>query len=188
VNGVQYNTTQQFIYNNGTSVTVQAISPAIIGFTRYVFVNWSDNGDTTHTITMNNNITLTAFYKAQYRLAINSVPGNTYGGNDFFDSASTRTFGVLSRDVFFNGAWHQFKDGQDRQRLIYNPDTTGNDTAVTLTLNNAILRLQTGRTRNQIKQIGTEILKYSACIKIINPFNLNTTINFDIPKSTDVKL
>jgi len=191
VNGNTYNTTQNLIFTNGSVVNVRAISPRIQGFYRYVYLNWSDNGDTAHNITINSNTTLTAIYKVQYRIQMNSVPGNTYGGNDFFDSASTRTFGVLSRDVFFNGNWYQFKGWTGSGNGSYtSPDSTGNDTSATVTLFNPIVELANWRTPPiGIKSISTEIPKvFKVYQNYPNPFNPKTLINFDIPKASDVKI
>jgi hypothetical protein len=97
VNGVQYNTTQTLVFSNASVITVQAISPKTIGFNRYVYVNWSDNGDTTHNITLNTNTTLTANYKIQYRLNVISSVGHVFGDN-YYDSASSVQF-VTSRNI-----------------------------------------------------------------------------------------
>lgn len=190
VNGVQYNTQQQFVFPNASTLTVQALSPKIVGFNRYVYVNWSDNGDTTHTVTVNGNLTLTANYKIQYRLAINSTPGNTYGGNDYFDSSATRTFGVLSRYVFYNGGWYQFAGWNGNGNGSYtSPDSTGNDTVASVTMNNPIVETARWVVPIGIKTIGSEIPKvYALYQNFPNPFNPNTTINFDLPKGSDVKI
>jgi type IX secretion system substrate protein len=191
VNGVTYNTTQSLIFTNGSTVNVRAISPRISGFYRYVYLNWSDNGDTAHNVILNNSLVLTAFYKAQYKIQINSVPGNTYGGNDFFDSASSRTFGVLSRDIFFNGSWYQFKGWTGSGNGSYtSPDTSGNDVSATVTLLNPIVEIANWRTPPiGIKTISAEIPKeFRVYQNYPNPFNPKTLINFDLPKKEDVKI
>lgn len=189
VNGVSYTTTQQLVFSNGTNVTVQAISPATVGNTRYVFVNWSDNGDTTHTITMNNNLNLTAFYKIQYRLVISSTVGNT-AGDGYYDSASTAQFRVLSRFIIFNGNPYQFRGWTGSGANSYtSPDSTGNDSAVSVVIRNPIVELARWTSPIGITPLGTEIpTVYKLYQNYPNPFNPSTVINFDIVKEGDVKI
>lgn len=189
VNGVTYNTTQEIVYANGTTVTVQAISPRTVGFSRYVFVNWSDNGDTTHNITMNSNLNLTANYKVQYRLAINSTVGNVAGDN-YYDSNTTAQFRVLSRNVVFNGTPYQFRGWSGSGTNAYtSPDSTGNDSAVNIIMKNPIVETARWSSPIGISSIGTEIPKeYKMYQNFPNPFNPSTTINFDIIKDGNVKI
>ncbi|MEO6695251.1 MAG: sialidase family protein, partial [Ignavibacteria bacterium] len=92
INGVTYNQQQQLVYPNGSTITVQAISPRTLGATQYYFSNWSNGGDTTQTLTINGNLNLIATYKTRYRLTTVSSQGTAFGGNIFYDSASTATF------------------------------------------------------------------------------------------------
>jgi hypothetical protein len=189
VNGVQYNTIQQLVFTNGSVVTVQAISPKIVGFNRYVFVNWSDNGDTTHTITMNSNTNLTATYKIQYRLAITSAVGNTFG-DDYYDSSSTVQFGVLSRHINFNGIDYTFRGWTGNGIGSYtSPDSTGIDSTANVTLNNPIVEIARWTAPIGIQNISNEIPKeYKLYQNFPNPFNPTTNINFDIIKNGNVKI
>lgn len=189
VNGVQYNTTQQLVFPNASVVTVQAISPKVVGSNRYVYVNWSDNGDTTHTVTMNSNLTLTAFYKVQYRLFVNSTVGNVFGDN-FYDSNSTVQFGVLSRYIVFNGIPYQFRGWTGAGMGSYtSQDSTGNDTAVTVTVRNPIVENARWTSPIGISSLGTELPKeYKLYQNFPNPFNPQTNINFDIIKTGNVKI
>jgi hypothetical protein len=189
VNGVTYNTLQNLPFTNGTSVTVQAISPRTVGFTRYVFVNWSDGGDTTHNVTINSNLTLTATYKVQYRLALNSAVGNTFG-DGFIDSGSTAQFGVLSRNITFNGTAYTFRGWTGSGNGSYtSPDSTGIDTAVTVTVNNVISEIARWTSVIGIQNISSEIPKeYKLHQNFPNPFNPKTIINFDIINNGNVKI
>jgi hypothetical protein len=189
VNGVQYNSLQQLVFTNGSTVSVQAISPHIVGATRYVYTNWSDNGDTTHNVTINSNTNLTAFYKVQYHLIVLSSVGNAFGDN-FYDSASNATFYVAGKYVNYQGTWYQFKGWAGNGPGSYtSPDSTGNDTAHTVQLLNAITETARWMVPIGIKKIGTEVPSvYKLYQNYPNPFNPSTTINFDIIKSGNVSI
>jgi len=191
VNGITYNTTQQFIFLNGTVVNVSAISPQGSGGTRYVFKNWSDNGDTTHNITINNSFTLTVNYKPQYLLVLNSDYGNKIG-DGFHDSAVTFTFGVYPRIVGVGGGiGYQFHGWDGAGNGSYtSTDSTGLDSMKTIAISNPIV--ETARWTQiavGINNISSEIPdKYQLYQNYPNPFNPSTTINFDVIKSGIVKI
>lgn len=189
VNGVQFNSLQNLYFPNGSTVTVQAISPKTVGFNRYVFVNWSDNGDTTHNITINSNTTLTATYKLQCRLAVNSPIGNTFGDN-YIDSGATVQFGVLSRNFVFNGTPYTFRGWTGSGTGSYtSPDSTGNDTAVSVLIRNPIVENARWTSPIGIQNITNELpLVYKLYQNYPNPFNPVTNINFDIIRNGNVKI
>lgn len=189
VNGTQYNSTQSLVFPNGSQVTVQAISPKTVGFNRYVFVNWSDNGDTTHQVTINGNTTLTANYKLQCRLAVNSSVGNTFG-DAFIDSGSTVQFGVLSRNIVFNGTPYNFRGWSGSGNGSYtSSDSTGNDTAVSVLIRNPIVETARWTVPIGIQNISSELpTEYKLHQNFPNPFNPVTNINFDIIKQGVVKI
>lgn len=189
VNGIQYNSLQNLVFPNGSNVTVQAISPKTVGFNRYVFVNWSDNGDTTHQVAINSNTTLTANYKLQCRLAVNSSVGNTFG-DGYVDSGATATFGVLYKHVLFNGTWYVFRGWNGSGNGSYiSPDSTGNDSSVTVNINNPIVQTARWTVMIGIQNISTEVPKeYKLYQNFPNPFNPTTNINFDIIRSGNVKI
>jgi len=191
INGVTYNQQQQVIYPLGTNVTVQAVSPRIIGITQYVYKNWSDGGDTTHNITINSNLNLLATYKVQYRLTLSSAQGTTFGGGIYYDSGSAVTFGVNSRVVNNGGTLYYFRGWNGSGLGSYtSADSTGIDTAVTInSYNNAIVQTARWTTTVGVTNIGTEIpTVYSLFQNYPNPFNPSTTINFSIPKNGLVKI
>jgi hypothetical protein len=190
INGIAYIIRQNILYPNGTTITVQAVSPKITGGTKYVYTNWSDNGDTTHNITVNSSVNLTANYKAQYKLQINSIVGNTFGGDLFYDSLQSFTFGVLSRQITFNGTPYRFRGWTGAGTGAYtSPDSTGNDSAVTLSLANAVVEIARWQAIVGVSNISSEIpYKYELYQNYPNPFNPVTKINFDIVKQSNVKI
>jgi hypothetical protein len=190
LNGVTYNQQQQVVYPLGTAASVQAISPRTVGVSRYTFVNWSDGGDTAHSITMNNSLDLTAFYKIQYRLTVNSSQGTTIGNGNYNDSGATGTFGVSSRVVVNGGITYYFRGWDGSGAGSYtSADSTGNDTIVTVDVNASTVQTARWTTTVGISSLGTEIpTVYSLSQNYPNPFNPSTTINFSIPKSGIVKI
>ncbi len=192
VNGVSYTNPQQFIFQIGTVINVQAISPQIFGGVKYVFNYWSDNGDTTHNVTVSSPITLTVFYKPQYILILNSDYGTTIGGGQYYDSAVAFTFGVYPRIVNIGGGQgYQFRGWDGAGNGSYtSPDTLGLDTMVTISISNPIV--ETARwssTTIGVKNISSEIPeKYALYQNYPNPFNPITKIKYQIVENTLVRL
>jgi hypothetical protein len=190
VNGVTYNSMQQLYFTNGSSVTVQAISPRTVGTARYIFVNWSNGGDTTQTITINSNTALTANYKVQYRLTVTTPQGTAFGGNVYYDSGSSATFGVNSRIVNNGGTNYYFKGWTGSGAGSYSsPDTTGIDSVVTYQINAVYLETARYTTTTEINFLSSAIPEqYSLFQNYPNPFNPTTNIKFDIVKNGNVKV
>ncbi len=191
VNGTSYTLRQSFVFNIGSVVNVSAVSPYVTGGTRYVFTNWSDNGDTTHNVTVNGPLTLTANYKIQYKCIVNSDYGNIVG-SDFHDSAAVFTFGVFPRIVSLGGGLgYQFRGWDGAGNGSYtSSDSTGLDSMVNISITNAIV--ETARWTQcavGIYNISSEIPdKFKLHQNYPNPFNPVTNIKFDLVKSTNVKL
>ncbi len=190
INGVSYTTQQQIVFPNGTNVTVQAVSPRTLGLNQYVFQNWSNGGDTTQIININTNLNLRANYKVLYKLVLTSSVGNTFGGNLFYDSASSTTIGVLSRTFISGGTTYYFRGWTGTGTGSYtSPDSLGHDTAVVINMGSPITETARWTTTTGINQIGSEIPgKYSLYQNFPNPFNPVTEIKFDIIKSNNVKI
>jgi len=191
VNGTLYNTLQSLFFPFNSNITVQAVSPFNFSNNkRYVFVNWSDAGDTAHSFVLNTNATLTANYKTQFNFVLVSSIGNSFGGNIFYDSAQSFTFGVLSKMYYYNGQIYKFTGWNGLGVGSYtSPDSTGNDTTVTLSMNNTIVEAARWIPVTGIRQISSEIPKeYKLYYAYPNPFNPVTNIQFSLPKNTDVKL
>jgi hypothetical protein len=190
VNGVTYNTSQQLIFPNGTSVNVQAVSPQVTGGTMYVFKNWSDGGDTSHNITINSPVNLTVNYKTRYQLVINSIVENTFGGGIYYDSAAPITFGVLSRTISQNGLIYTFKGWDGIGLGSYTSiDSSGVDSAVTISLKSPVVENVRWYTPTAITTISSSVPdEYKLFQNYPNPFNPVTKIKFDIKESGFVSL
>ncbi|HMQ68107.1 MAG TPA: T9SS type A sorting domain-containing protein [Ignavibacteria bacterium] len=190
VNGVTYTQTQEFVFPLGTNITVAAISPRVLGLNRYVYTNWSNGGDTSQTVSINSNLDLVANYKIQYKLLVNTTFGTTFGGDEFYDSASTATFGVNSRIVISGGTTYYFKGWNGSGNGSYSStDSTGLDSIVSITMGNPISEAARWSTTTGINQISSFIPeKYNLYQNYPNPFNPVTNIKFDIIKSNNVKV
>jgi hypothetical protein len=190
VDGITYSDPQNLILPVGIHI-VQAISPYNLNNnSRYVFLNWSDEGDTTHSIVLSTNTTLTANYKTQFKFILSSSVGNSFGGNDYYDSAQVFNFGVLSKMYYYNGQMYKFTGWNGLGVGSYtSPDSTGNDTTVTWSMNNTIVEVARWILVTGIRQISSEIPKeFKLYYAYPNPYNPATNIQFSLPKNTDVKL
>ena len=190
INGVTYNQQQQLVLPNGTNITVQAVSPRVVGLNQYVYSNWSNGGDTTQTINISANLNLKANYKIQYKLVLASSVGNTSGGNIFYDSGSSATVSVLSRVFISGGTTYYFRGWTGGGLGSYtSSDSLGHDTAISVTMRNPLTETARWTTTTGINQIGSEIPeKYNLYQNYPNPFNPVTVIKFDVIKSNNVKV
>ena len=95
-----YEGSSMFYWVEGSSHTLQAFSPQSGGSNiRYVYVSWSDGGAQTHTyIVPASDATVTANFKTQYYLIINSIRGSPTGAG-WYDANTTAYFSVTSPDV-----------------------------------------------------------------------------------------
>jgi len=191
VNNVQYNSRQNIVYSIGSNVLLQALSPKIVGGSKYIYTNWSQGGDTTQTVQVSGPATYTANYRVQFKLILTSSVGNSFGGGLFYDSAATFQFGVNSRFFTTGGLTYQFKGWTGSGTGAYtSADSTGLDTIVSIAIGNAILetarwqQIQVG-----VHNIGTEIPKeFKLYQNYPNPFNPVTNINFDVPRAGLVQI
>jgi hypothetical protein len=191
VNGTSYTNRQSFVFNVGSTVNVSAVSPSIVGNSKYIYTNWSDNGDTTHNVTITGPLTLTANYKIQFKCIVSSDYGYKVG-DDFHDSAVAFTFGVYPRIVRVGGGVaYQFHGWDGAGSGSYtSPDTLGFDTLRTISISNPIV--ETARWTQiavGINNISSEIPdKFQLHQNYPNPFNPVTNIKFDLAKESNVKL
>lgn len=188
VNGNPYNSPQEFVFANGSNVTISAPGIVSAGATQYAFTSWSNGGDSTQVINISQNLELTASYRAQYKLIINSTQGNSFGGDQFYDSASTFIFGVTNTtvvngsDTFYFRGWTGAGNGS-----YTSPDSTGNDDTVSWSISNPIVEIVRWTDQVGITQLGSEIPdNFSLMQNYPNPFNPETKIRYDIPKRGNV--
>ena len=192
VDNQNYTNVSLFNWDLNSSHTLTAISPQTFGSTRYVFQNWSNNGDSSHTITVGTNTTsYIVNYKTQFRLIANVSPGgiaaNVVGGNLFYDSSTTIGISVSPMQVQFNGQTWYF----NRWNGVGNGSYTGTNPTPQLTMNNVIVQTAIFDTIAPfgIQNLGLGVPKsYEMHQNYPNPFNPVTKIKFDIPRFSEVSI
>lgn len=191
VDNVSHMGARTFNWDLGSTHTVQAISPQTFGNTRYVFLNWSDAGDTTHNITVNATTSeYTANFKTQFRLLTahqpSSLPITITGGNTFYDTSVTASVTISPTQLQFNGKMYYFNRWVGAGNGSYN-GTTPN---FQVTMNNPINQIAIYDTIDTyISKLGSEIpSKFDLYQNYPNPFNPVTKIEFDVAKSGYVKM
>ena len=104
VDGGTYTSPKTFQWDPGTTHTIAALSPQDNTGTRRSFVNWSDGGAQTHTITVSPAVTsYAAVYKTQFLLTTATSP--TVGGtispaSGYFDSGSEVTLSASANSGY----------------------------------------------------------------------------------------
>ena len=191
VNDSTFNKVHELYRPNNTTINLQALTPQTFLNKRYHFLNWTNNGDTIHNVTLNNDrLYITANYKTQFKLLMDTTIGNTFGGNIFYDSSASISFGVHSRNYVHNGNHYRFGGWSGNGQGSYtSPDSTGNDTLVTLQLNSVISQNPRWLSIIGIQPVTAEIpTSFKLNTNYPNPFNPVTKIKIDIAKNTDAKL
>jgi hypothetical protein len=185
VDGATHVTTKLFVWDINSQHTLAAVTPQYSGSSvRYIFSSWSNNGDTTQTITVNTqNSTYTVNYKTQYKLItlLNpaGIPATITGGNTFYDSSSVASFSISPLQVQYNNLTYYFQRWQGTGNGSY----TGTNSSAQVTMNNIISETAIWDTIPiGIQKQGSGVPKVFALYQNYpNPFNPVTKIRFDVP-------
>jgi len=193
VDNTTYTNTRLFAWDINSNHTLSAISPQTIGSTRFVFQSWSNNGDSTQTISVNTTTSnYTVNYKTQFKLIASvtpsGIPAAVTNGNQFFDSASSVTFSATPTQLTHNGKEYYFQRWNGSGNGSYN----GTEPSYTITnFNNVTVQTAVYDT---IPPIGIVNLntgvpqQFSLHQNYPNPFNPVTKIKFDLPKASNVSI
>jgi hypothetical protein len=191
VNSVSYNQPQEFIFPNGTQVQISTPPEFSTASTKYTFLNWSNGGNATQTVTLNSDMNLTATYKVGYKLLVSSAYGTVTGHNQFFDSGSVASWCVSPRVVTVSGQNWYFHGWNGAGPNSYtSPDSSGRDTCVGWPMRNSFVETARWSTEpHAIHNISSEVpSEYKLHQNYPNPFNPVTKIKFDIIKAGLVRI
>ncbi len=100
----------------GSTVEVSAVEN-----TGFVFVRWSDGGAKTHTIQVESDVGLTAYFKkATYNIDLAASPaeGGTVAGNGIFDSGSTVRISASEAEGYVFIGWSDGSKGKERDITV----------------------------------------------------------------------
>lgn len=192
VDGVIHSSTKLFLWDVGAPHTLSAVSPQTFGSTRYLFQSWSDNGDSSHSFNVNvNTSSYSVNYRPQYKMLGSVSPSGIQaavtGAGLFYDSAATFTITVNPASVMFNGKMYYFQNWAGTGQGSY----SGNNLTPQITMHGIISQQAVFDTIVPfgIQNLNTGVPKEFALHQNYpNPFNPVTKIQFDVPKSSDVKL
>lgn len=91
---------------------------------RYRFVAWSDGEAQTHTVSPQQNLTITAILGVQYYLSISTVPGflEVIEGAGWYDANTTAITGTAPETQNVSGTYYSFVNWvADGERMLVNP-------------------------------------------------------------------
>jgi hypothetical protein len=194
VDNIQHTTAVLFTWDINSSHTLAAIQPQGSGSVRYVFDNWSNNGDSVQTVTITPAVSeYIVNYKIQFKLVTLATPYGIDslftmpGGGEFYDSSSAANLSITPLQVQFNNGTYYFQRWQGTGNGSY----TGTEPSVQIIMNNVVSEIAVWDTIPPIgvKGTGTELPKtYSLNQNYPNPFNPTTVIKYALPVSGFVTL
>jgi uncharacterized repeat protein (TIGR02543 family) len=135
VDGGTYTAPHTFTWNQGHTHSLEVTSPQSGGTgKRYVFTSWSDGGDRSHSYQVpGSNQTVTANFKTQYELEVNSSHGSPTGAG-WYDAGSSASFGVTTPASGGSGTRYVLTGWTGSGSGSY----TGGSASQTVTMDNAI--------------------------------------------------
>ena len=144
VDGTTYSSAQTFNWEQGSTHPISVSSPQSGGAgTQYVYTSWSDGGAQSHTYTVpGSNQTVTANFKIQYYLTVNSTYGSPTGQN-WYDAGSTANFGVTTPASGGAGTQYVFTGWTGSGSGSY----TGGNASSSVTMNNPITETASWKTQ-----------------------------------------
>lgn len=191
VDGSSYNTSRLFTWDLGSNHTLSAPSPQTSGNVRYVYQNWSNGGTQTQTVTITPSTTeIVANYSAQFRMLGQiepaGLPVTVNGVGSYYDSASVQNISLSALSAQFNGKTYYFQRWEGTGTGSY----TGTNPNAVVNVNGVIVQKAVFDTTNVgISSYSSQIpSKYELYQNYPNPFNPSTSIKFDIPNSSVVKI
>ncbi len=107
VDGIVISTSVLLNWETGSTHTLEAYSPVVVGNEKYIWLRWEINGNSLYTQTLSYTVPsgsspsalpITAYYQVQHYLAINSAHGSPTG-EGWYNDGKTAYFSVTSPDT-----------------------------------------------------------------------------------------
>jgi hypothetical protein len=148
VDGGTYTAPHTFTWNQGHTHYLEVTSPQNGGTgKRYVYTSWSDGGDRSHSyVVPGSDRTVTANFKTQYELEVNSSHGSPTGAG-WYDAGSSASFGVTTPANGGSGTRYVLTGWAGSGSGSY----TGGSASQTVSMNNAITETASWKTQYELE-------------------------------------